>query len=194
MLTQNGITCRSQLLRSQGSKRQVHVSAQSTPGPEGAFIPGQEGQARQKLFNRIAPVYDEVSGHSLAAHVSLVTFSPLCFERVFIYKPGTCTQGLEPRVKLVALSLRLIRQLNDKLSFGQHWVWKRMTVAWSGAKPGGKVLDVCCGSGDIAFLLARIVGAKGQVTGLDFAAEMLDDAAKRQKRRQAEGEALAPIE
>jgi hypothetical protein len=32
------------------------------PGPEGAFQPGQEAAARQQLFNRIAPVYDEVGG------------------------------------------------------------------------------------------------------------------------------------
>jgi hypothetical protein len=30
------------------------------PGPQGAFQPGQEAAARQQLFNRIAPVYDEV--------------------------------------------------------------------------------------------------------------------------------------
>lgn len=54
-------------------------------------------------------------------------------------------------------------QLNDRLSFGQHWVWKQMAVKWSGARPGGRVLDVCCGSGDLAFLLARAVGRKGEV-------------------------------
>lgn len=30
------------------------------PGPQGAFVPGQEAEARQGIFNRIAPVYDEV--------------------------------------------------------------------------------------------------------------------------------------
>lgn len=54
-------------------------------------------------------------------------------------------------------------ELNDRLSFGQHWVWKKMTVKWSGAKPGQKALDVCCGSGDIAMLLAQAVGTTGQV-------------------------------
>jgi hypothetical protein len=34
--------------------------ADIAPGPQGAFSPGQEAAARQKLFNRIAPVYDEV--------------------------------------------------------------------------------------------------------------------------------------
>jgi len=72
-------------------------------------------------------------------------------------------------------------ELNDSLSFGLHWVWKSQTVKWSGAKPGQRVLDLCCGSGDLAFLLARTVGPKGQVVGLDFAADMLSDAAARQQ-------------
>jgi ubiquinone/menaquinone biosynthesis C-methylase UbiE len=54
-------------------------------------------------------------------------------------------------------------QLNNRLSFGQQWVWKQQTAKYSGAKRGHKVLDVCCGSGDLAFLLSRLVGPRGQV-------------------------------
>lgn len=64
-------------------------------------------------------------------------------------------------------------QLNDRLSLGQHRVWKRMAVKWCGAAPGQRALDVCCGSGDLAMLLAAAVGPSGSVTGLDFAADML---------------------
>lgn len=64
-------------------------------------------------------------------------------------------------------------QLNDQLSLGQHRVWKRMAVAWSGARPGDSALDVCCGSGDLALLLAAAVGRTGTVVGLDFARDML---------------------
>lgn len=73
--------------------------------------------------------------------------------------------------------------LNDWLSFGQHRVWKRMAVTWSGAKPGDTVLDICCGSGDVAFLLAEKVGPTGKVTGLDFAKEQLLIASERQKAK-----------
>lgn len=38
------------------------ASDNSLPGPQGAFSPGQEAASRQGLFNRIAPVYDEVCG------------------------------------------------------------------------------------------------------------------------------------
>lgn len=69
--------------------------------------------------------------------------------------------------------------LNQSLSLGLHKVWKQMAVDWSGAQPGMNVLDVCCGSGDLALLLARQVGAQGQVTGADFAVDQLAIAAQR---------------
>ncbi|MEW6495296.1 MAG: bifunctional demethylmenaquinone methyltransferase/2-methoxy-6-polyprenyl-1,4-benzoquinol methylase UbiE [Cyanobacteriota bacterium] len=64
-------------------------------------------------------------------------------------------------------------QLNNGLSLGQHRVWKLMTVKWSNPKPGNTCLDLCCGSGDIAQLLARKVGAKGHVYGVDFSSALL---------------------
>ncbi|KAL2630798.1 hypothetical protein R1flu_015484 [Riccia fluitans] len=71
--------------------------------------------------------------------------------------------------------------LNDWLSLGQHRVWKRMAVSWSGAKAGDTVLDICCGSGDLSFLLAQKVGRQGKVIGLDFAKEQLLVAAEREQ-------------
>lgn len=80
--------------------------------------------------------------------------------------------------------LPFILQLNDRLSLGQHRVWKRMAVKWSGAAPGQRALDVCCGSGDLALLLAAAVGPTGSVTGLDFAAEMLEVSGQAQQQQQ----------
>nr|WP_278003262.1 bifunctional demethylmenaquinone methyltransferase/2-methoxy-6-polyprenyl-1,4-benzoquinol methylase UbiE [Nodosilinea sp. TSF1-S3] len=76
-------------------------------------------------------------------------------------------QGLFDRIAPVYDSL------NERLSFGLHRVWKRMAVRWSGAAPGHRALDVCCGSGDLALMLARQVGATGTVYGVDFSAELL---------------------
>ena len=53
-------------------------------------------------------------------------------------------------------------QLNDVLSLGLHRVWKRAAVKWCGIGAGQTALDVCCGSGDLAFLLAEAVGADGK--------------------------------
>ncbi|MDJ0568082.1 MAG: bifunctional demethylmenaquinone methyltransferase/2-methoxy-6-polyprenyl-1,4-benzoquinol methylase UbiE [Pleurocapsa sp. MO_192.B19] len=71
-------------------------------------------------------------------------------------------------------------RLNDRLSFGQHRIWKLMAVKWIEAKLGDSALDICCGSGDLALLLAKKVGNMGKVTGLDFACEQLAIAKQRQ--------------
>ncbi|XP_042431431.1 2-phytyl-1,4-beta-naphthoquinone methyltransferase, chloroplastic-like isoform X1 [Zingiber officinale] len=84
---------------------------------------------RQALFNRIAPIYDD---------------------------------------------------LNDLLSLGLHRSWKRMCISWSGAKKGDRALDLCCGSGDLTFLLSQKVGLQGEVCGLDFSREQLSIASVRQ--------------
>ena len=60
--------------------------------------------------------------------------------------------------------------LNDLQSFGLHRRWKRRVVELASPKPGDRALDLCCGTGDIAFALA----ARGaEVTGLDFSEPML---------------------
>jgi demethylphylloquinol methyltransferase len=68
-------------------------------------------------------------------------------------------------------------RLNNDLSLGIHWVWKQMTVSWSGAQAGDTCLDICCGSGDITQLLAKQVGTSGKVIGADFAPAQLENAA-----------------
>uniref|UniRef100_A0A1J3CHU4 2-phytyl-1,4-beta-naphthoquinone methyltransferase, chloroplastic n=1 Tax=Noccaea caerulescens TaxID=107243 RepID=A0A1J3CHU4_NOCCA len=73
--------------------------------------------------------------------------------------------------------------LNDLFSLGQHRIWKNMAVSWSGAKTGDTVLDLCCGSGDVAFLLSEKVGSRGKVMGLDFSYEQLAVASSRQNLR-----------
>lgn len=64
-------------------------------------------------------------------------------------------------------------QLNNWLSLGQHRIWKLMTVKWSNPRRGDICLDLCCGSGDLAQLLARRVGLTGHVYGVDFAPAQL---------------------
>lgn len=69
--------------------------------------------------------------------------------------------------------------INDLQSFGLHRRWKRRLVRLSGAQPGRKALDVCCGTGDIAFGLAR---AGAEVVGVDFSEPMLEVARRRVKK------------
>jgi demethylmenaquinone methyltransferase/2-methoxy-6-polyprenyl-1,4-benzoquinol methylase len=70
-------------------------------------------------------------------------------------------------------------QLNDWLSLGQHRVWKQMAVKWGKPFKGAIGLDVCCGSGDLARLMARQVGRTGHIFGLDFSTAQLAIAEQR---------------
>ncbi len=69
-------------------------------------------------------------------------------------------------------------QLNDWLSLGQHRIWKLMAVKWSDPHPGDTCLDLCCGSGDMALMLARQIRG-GQVFGVDFSPAQLAIARQR---------------
>jgi demethylmenaquinone methyltransferase/2-methoxy-6-polyprenyl-1,4-benzoquinol methylase len=74
-------------------------------------------------------------------------------------------------------------QLNDWLSLGQHRIWKQMAVKWSKPRPGDTCLDLCCGSGDLALRLARQVGTKGCVYGVDFSFKQLEIAQERSQHQ-----------
>jgi demethylmenaquinone methyltransferase/2-methoxy-6-polyprenyl-1,4-benzoquinol methylase len=69
--------------------------------------------------------------------------------------------------------------LNDSLSLGLHRIWKLMTVKWSNPSPTSTALDLCCGSGDLTFLLAKQV-TQGQVFGIDFSAQLLEIAKQKE--------------
>ena len=69
--------------------------------------------------------------------------------------------------------------LNDSLSLGLHRIWKLMTVKWSNPTVTSRALDLCCGSGDLTFLLGKRV-TQGQVFGVDFSPELLDVAKKKE--------------
>jgi ubiquinone/menaquinone biosynthesis C-methylase UbiE len=55
----------------------------------------------------------------------------------------------------------------------------RQLVVEAGITPGMKVLDVGCGAGDVAFLMADLVGPTGTVVGLDHNATILETASAR---------------
>jgi len=63
--------------------------------------------------------------------------------------------------------------VNDVMTFRRAHAWRAKAVQLSGAKPGMKVLDVATGTGDFAIAFKKVVGSTGQVTGVDFCAEML---------------------
>jgi demethylmenaquinone methyltransferase/2-methoxy-6-polyprenyl-1,4-benzoquinol methylase len=65
--------------------------------------------------------------------------------------------------------------MNHVMTAGLDRRWRRLT-AQAVVRPGDRVLDACCGTGDLA-VAAR--GAGGVVTGLDFSEPMLERARKK---------------
>jgi demethylmenaquinone methyltransferase/2-methoxy-6-polyprenyl-1,4-benzoquinol methylase len=68
--------------------------------------------------------------------------------------------------------------INDLQSFGLHRLWKRQLAHMAGLVPGQTALDVCCGTGDVAF---QLINTGANVVGVDFSESMLTVAARRQR-------------
>jgi demethylmenaquinone methyltransferase/2-methoxy-6-polyprenyl-1,4-benzoquinol methylase len=90
------------------------------------------------------------------------------------YRPDE--QRAEKVHELFATIARRYDLLNDIMSVGMHRRWKRRLVELAGrerkAESGEpkQVLDLCCGTGDIAL---KFVRSGARVTGVDFTEEML---------------------
>jgi len=68
--------------------------------------------------------------------------------------------------------------INRLASFGMDGAWRRRAVLLSGTGGQDAVLDIACGTGDLARAFARRAGT---VVGADFAENMLTRAANRQR-------------
>lgn len=66
--------------------------------------------------------------------------------------------------------------MNTLMSFGLDKGWRRKAVRTVEASAGMRILDVCCGTGQLSMELAETVGVSGKVTGLDFSENMLERA------------------
>jgi demethylmenaquinone methyltransferase / 2-methoxy-6-polyprenyl-1,4-benzoquinol methylase len=78
--------------------------------------------------------------------------------------------------------------MNRLMTAGLDRQWRRET-AGAVVRPGDRVLDACCGTGDLAVAAAE---AGGRVTGLDFSEPMLERArAKSDEIEWIQGDALA---
>ena len=64
--------------------------------------------------------------------------------------------------------------MNDLMSLGLHRIWKRIAVEMTGLRTGQRVLDLAGGTGDLAALMAPLVGEQGEVVLSDINASMLD--------------------
>lgn len=75
--------------------------------------------------------------------------------------------------------------LNSLMTAGLHHAWRVRAADRAEVGPGDSVLDVCCGTGDLAFELAGRVSPGGHVVGCDFSEQMLDLAREKAAERGA---------
>jgi demethylmenaquinone methyltransferase / 2-methoxy-6-polyprenyl-1,4-benzoquinol methylase len=66
--------------------------------------------------------------------------------------------------------------MNRVMTVGLDRRWRRLT-AEAAVRPGERVLDACCGTGDLA--LADLKAGAGEVIGLDFSEPMLERARRK---------------
>jgi demethylmenaquinone methyltransferase / 2-methoxy-6-polyprenyl-1,4-benzoquinol methylase len=86
-------------------------------------------------------------------------------------------KSLYVREMFAAIAPRYDRA-NRLLTAGVDEAWRRRAVAELAAPRGGRVADLCCGTGDLVFHLLRS-DPELAVTGVDFTAPMLEGARAR---------------
>ena len=76
---------------------------------------------------------------------------------------------------------------NSLLSFGADSRWRRSLVSMAKVKDGEKLLDMCCGTGDLAFSFAA-GGRLEKITGCDLSDEMVELAKAKEKKLRGKGQ------
>src|ERR1700694_1820051 len=94
--------------------------------------------------------------------------------------PDPAGKGAYVRDMFAAIAPRYDRA-NRVLTAGVDEAWRRRAVAELAAPHGGRVVDLCCGTGDLVFHLLKTDPGL-DVVGVDFTPAMLDGARGRAKR------------
>jgi demethylmenaquinone methyltransferase/2-methoxy-6-polyprenyl-1,4-benzoquinol methylase len=100
----------------------------------------------------------------------------------------TTQQGRLPSGEVRAMFDRIAPRydlMNRLMSLGLDGRWRRLAAAAADVSLGGRALDVCTGTGDLAFELADRVGSSGRVTGVDFSERMLERARAKAASRES---------
>jgi demethylmenaquinone methyltransferase/2-methoxy-6-polyprenyl-1,4-benzoquinol methylase len=81
----------------------------------------------------------------------------------------------EPQVQAMFDRIASVYDLmNSVMTAGLHHRWRSRAADLANVGEGDRVLDVACGTGDLAIEMARRVGPSGEVIGSDFSENMLD--------------------
>ena len=62
---------------------------------------------------------------------------------------------------------------NNLFSLGLHFLWKRKLISLLKPKNGEEWADLCCGTGDMTFLLSKLLTPNGKVFGIDISEKLL---------------------
>jgi demethylmenaquinone methyltransferase/2-methoxy-6-polyprenyl-1,4-benzoquinol methylase len=73
--------------------------------------------------------------------------------------------------------------LNHLLSLNADKAWRRRVTKLVPCTAGGPILDLCTGTGDLAFAYDDACGGKVPIVAADFCAEMLERGVKKSERR-----------
>ena len=71
---------------------------------------------------------------------------------------------------------------NNLFSLGLHFLWKRKLINLLKPKNGEKWADLCCGTGDMTFLLNELVAPSGKVFGVDISEKLINIAQRKSKK------------
>jgi len=69
--------------------------------------------------------------------------------------------------------------INHVITLGMDTGWRKKAALTCLRTHPARILDICCGTGDLSFTLARLADYKPEITGMDFSREMLDVAEKK---------------
>ncbi|HQN20178.1 MAG TPA: bifunctional demethylmenaquinone methyltransferase/2-methoxy-6-polyprenyl-1,4-benzoquinol methylase UbiE [Syntrophobacteraceae bacterium] len=64
--------------------------------------------------------------------------------------------------------------MNTLLSFGIHYLWKKIAVSMMSLRKGDRVLDICGGTADLSLFAARDIGTSGLVALCDINRKMME--------------------
>jgi demethylmenaquinone methyltransferase/2-methoxy-6-polyprenyl-1,4-benzoquinol methylase len=72
--------------------------------------------------------------------------------------------------------------INHLITWGLDIRWRQMAARECLASQPERILDLCCGTGDLAVTLARLAGSNTEVIGVDHSQPMLEIAAQKAER------------
>ena len=77
--------------------------------------------------------------------------------------------------------------INKLMTWGLDRRWRRRLARECLASQPARVLDLCCGTGDLAITLARLAKSNTEVTGIDYSRPMLEKATQKAKKAGGKG-------